>query len=186
MPRAATLLLLVSTTSAFESWTCAGPAVGAHGARQGALSVGAFMVQDATAFEYIDTDETYTVAPGAVVTFEVAGLSSTDTFVGFMFDAASGSLAPASSNAEAYAACAPAVKNSGETAQSAAKADWTLPTTPGTYELTVYVLQDASAWWSSTFSYRVAAGDDDEESGSLRRPVAAAIFGVGLALWAMV
>ena len=118
------------------------------------------------------------MTPGATVTFELSGLFEQKTFVGFLFAASDGSLAPASANAVSYPACAPAVYNGDdEAAKTAAMADWTLPTTPGIYQLSIYALEDSSTWWACTYEYEVVSNNDDEEGVPMIGPTIALVVG---------
>ena len=46
-----------------QSWSCNGPVVGQHGSSQGSLAVGAFLIQDVSAFEFIRTTSPTTRTP---------------------------------------------------------------------------------------------------------------------------
>ena len=172
-----------------QSWSCNGPVVGQHGSSQGSLAVGAFLVQDVSAFEFISDDITYNADAGATVTLQLEGLgslSAQETFVGFLFNADDGQVLPASTNGAAYPACAPAVLSSGTSEQTSARVDWVLPSEDGRYSITIYALADDTTWYASTYSYRVGESDDVDDDGAAR--VSAFIASVlsvvaAMALW---
>mmetsp|Transcript_6150 Transcript_6150/g.18178 ORF Transcript_6150/g.18178 Transcript_6150/m.18178 type:complete len:184 (+) Transcript_6150:205-756(+) len=166
-----TLLLasLLRLAAASQSWTCAGPTPGQHGTSEGSLATGAYQVlQDGV--DFLDADETLSATGGQIITLELSGLFSTETFVGFAFVASDGSMAPASSNAMTFSGCN-GVRNANENAQNAATADWTLPNADGTYSVTIYALVDDDTWYSSTYTYSVGGALDDD---SAARPLATA------------
>jgi len=180
---------LATSVQGQQGWSCNGPVVGQHGSSQGSLSVGAFLVQDMSAFEFIEDGITYSADASATVTLQLQGLgslSAQETFVGFLFIAFNpdnGQLFSASTNGEAYPACAPAVLSSAETPQTSARVDWVLPAENGKYEITIYAPADDTTWYVSTFSYRVG-GDDDDGAVRVSAFAAAAVAVLAVvALW---
>ena len=171
-----------------QSWSCNGPVVGQHGSSQGSLAVGAFLVQDVSAFEFIEDDITYNADAGATVTLQLEGLgslSAQETFVGFLFNADDGQVLPASTNGAAYPACAPAVLSSGTSEQTSARVDWVLPSEDGRYSITIYALADDTTWYASTYSYRVGESGDDDDGAARVSAFIASVLSViaAMALW---
>lgn len=182
---------LATSVQGQQGWSCNGPVVGQHGSSQGSLSAGAFLVQDMSALEFIEDDITYSADASATVTLQLQGLgslSAQETFIGFLFIAFNpdnGQLFSASTNGEAYPACAPAVLSSAETPQTSARVDWVLPAADGKYDITIYALADDTTWYVSTFSYRVGGGGDDDDGAVRVSAFAAAAVAVtaSLVLW---
>ena len=171
-----------------QSWSCNGPVVGQHGSSQGSLAVGAFLVQDVSAFEFISDDITYNADAGATVTLQLEGLgslSAQETFVGFLFNADDGQVLPASTNGAAYPACAPAVLSSGTSEQTSARVDWVLPSEDGRYSITIYALADDTTWYASTYSYRVGESDEDDDGAARVSASIASVLSVfaAMAFW---
>lgn len=152
-------LLAVGFVGADQFWSCAGPVTGAHGASRGDLVVGAFQVS--SDYEWLEAGEEYDATEGESVTFELSGLATYNTFLGFLVTASGGDVYPASANAEADDC---GVGSAGEAPETSAKVTWVAPSTPGTYSVTVYVLADEETWWASTYEY--AIGEVEEEAGS--------------------
>lgn len=166
------LLLLVfsSLVAGDQSWSCNGPVVGQHGENRGELTTGALQVS--ARYEYLVEDEVYEADLGESITFELSGLSSTDSFVGFMFVASAGDVYPASSNAEAHSCAASSVISTSEAVETSAKAQWDLPDEAGVATITIYALTDDATWWASTYEFQV--GEEEEEGAAGLRPAATA------------
>ena len=55
--------------------------------------------------DFLDPTETLSANSGQIITLQLSGIFSTETFVGFAFVANAGSVAPASSNAMTFSGC---------------------------------------------------------------------------------